>query len=178
MKYSKMIDVVMVPTSDVTLITKGVDVGGMPPHLILSKDRDGDDWDRFGVYQELYFLSDEEILTGDHYLTDAGAFRCTHESKRELSNFRKIVGTTNRKIVIDLGHVCLDHLPQPSMHFVNAYVQEGGIDRVMVEFERLVYCPENSYRDNISLRDDMTLCDSCVVTERVKVDERNRMYLE
>lgn len=42
----------------------------------------------------IYITSDEKIGPNDAYLTSAGPFICSHESERELSNFRKIVATT------------------------------------------------------------------------------------
>jgi hypothetical protein len=53
--------------------------------------------------QNLYPISDDEIKEGDLYLTDAGVFKCSGcESKRELSNFKKVKDSFSREEVIEL----------------------------------------------------------------------------
>lgn len=48
-----------------------------------------------GKPRHISITSDEQILPDDYYLTGAGVFRCSFESKRELSQFRKIVSSSD-----------------------------------------------------------------------------------
>jgi hypothetical protein len=85
--------------------------------------------------QNLYFTVDEEIKEGDWFLyikKDGTAmfpskFNASKDTLKD-GNDRKIIASTDPKLIAD-------GVAQPTQAFIEAYCKQGGIDRVLVEYE-------------------------------------------
>jgi hypothetical protein len=76
--------------------------------------------------QNLYPISDDEIKEGDLYLTDAGVFKCSGcESKRELSNFKKVKDSWNREEVIELLYKHTEMMLKGYSSSLNKWIEEN-----------------------------------------------------
>lgn len=104
------------------------------------------------IFQNLYFLSDEEIKEGDWYENNGVIFRADDKfdegnDPNQNKNNKKIIATTDKLIMGDdkgkslLGTDLNNYLPQPSQSFIEKFVDEYNkgnvITEVMVEYERV-----------------------------------------
>lgn len=109
-------------------------------------------------YQHLYVTSDEEIKEGDHYLIKDDQFTMKAIGDQIiLDNLnkidaRKIIATTSDKF--DLINKGLDRskdiiFPRISQSFIEQYCKEGGINKVLVEYENNpIYTGDGCHEDN------------------------------
>ena len=106
-----------------------------------------------GVYQHLYFLSDEEIKQGDwmfHNLDEKPTQWNGEEINPSVYGYKKIIATTDKSLMIagkcscmkpEAGgcYQCNKNLPQPPQEFIKHYVKEYNkgnvITEVWVEYE-------------------------------------------
>ena len=89
------------------------------------------------IYHHLYFLNDEEIKEGDHWINlDTNTIH--NGNLFELANralsCKKIIATTDTALIYPVNKC--PWLPQPSQAFIEKYCKLGGIDEVLVEYER------------------------------------------
>ena len=154
--------VIMLPTDDITDIivpTQGVGKG-----VIHFREYYGSAvLDMNDKYQHLYFTSDEEIKENDWYMfTDyplKGQFEQAKEVESQVPfhNCRKIVATTDKKLIILKGEFNFDVLPttMPTEHsmpqipqsFVKEYAKQGGIDEVELEYDYGICTSNFCYQD-------------------------------
>ena len=99
-------------------------------------------------FQHLYFTTDEEIKEGDWFINTnfQKIYQANSENSKNIIEFgphpeiRKIIATTDPKLCIECTYKGDDKcksLPQPSEAFIKAYCEQGGIDEVDVEYERV-----------------------------------------
>lgn len=101
-------------------------------------------------WENLYFLSDEEIKEGDWYVNNGVIFRADDKfdegnNPNQNKHNKKIIATTDKLIIGDdkgkslLGTDLNNYLPQPSQSFIEKFVEEYNkgniITEVMVEYE-------------------------------------------
>jgi hypothetical protein len=94
--------------------------------------------------QHLYFTTDEEIKKGNWYLElFDGKYKLYKQSNDKLcfSSAIKIIATTDElstQCECKHGSSCDNKcfIPQPSQAFIEKYVKVGGIDEVMVEYNK------------------------------------------
>lgn len=131
-RYFKECNVVMLPTKDRSeiLITN---------NKLLYK---GNRMENSDINQHLYIISDDEIKEGDWCLTpiEEGV---QYVIKAKGSNYnklcKKIIATTDKSLELYTTKgkgVLVTNLPQPSQSFIKAFVKAGGIDKVLVEYEK------------------------------------------
>jgi hypothetical protein len=140
--------VIMLPTDDITDIivpTQGVGKG-----VIHFREYYGSAvLDMNDKYQHLYFTSDEEIKENDWYMFTDYALKGQFEQAKEVEsqvpfhNCRKIIATTDKKLIILKGEFNFDvlpttmstehSLPQIPQSFIEEYCKQGGIDEVELE---------------------------------------------
>ena len=82
-----------------------------------------------GNPQHLYFTSDEEIKEGDWHIFMNKIYQATEELINQLgildvTKYKKIISSTDES----LG------LPSPSQAFIQKYCEQGGINKVLVEY--------------------------------------------
>jgi len=87
----------------------------------------------------MYFTTDERVTKDDVWvITDTQEVLNLQDfvstTVRFRENCKKIVATTDRSLTVDLGHLCVDHLPQPTDMFIEEYCK-NPTDEVMVTFE-------------------------------------------
>lgn len=119
------------------------------------------------TYQHLYFLSDDEIKVGDWvYWNDpeeltsdinkvisikGDVVLLSHPEHSEIECYpnecKKIIATTDESLKIWIG-TCFSgeeiykKLPRPSNEFIKKYCELGGIDEVVVEYEKCNICQD------------------------------------
>lgn len=135
----KEIQVVMLPTEKAKSdISKGNKTGFLVYHEFF---RGTEGIYTNHTYQHLYFLSDEEIKDGDWFLAfierkwvlrqclrlSSGYIITTEHSQINSLDCKKIIATTDP----ELG------LPRPSNEFLKKYCELGGIDKVLVEYDKI-----------------------------------------
>ena len=100
------------------------------------------------IPQHLYFTNDEEIKEGDWFINTnfQKIYQANSENSKNIIEFgphpeiRKIISSTDPKLCIECTYKGDDKcksLPQPSEAFIKAYCEQGGIDEVDVEYERV-----------------------------------------
>ena len=108
------------------------------------------------TFYHLYFTSDEEIKEGDWYLdTQTKQIKQYLDTSKTCSEnilwdcCKKIIATTDKSLTlkiidsnkskpIDTGKpdkYKTVHLPSPSQAFIQKYCEQGGIDKVLVEYK-------------------------------------------
>ena len=126
------------------------------------------------AHQFLYILSDEKPKEGDftycknrigsEILKMKGNIMCCKDCK-------KIIATSNPELHVDLGHVCLDQLPQLPLSLIEHYAKYQPKE-VMVEYERICdqcfnddsddgcYCHHGNYKtiDKLKLTPSGEIC--------------------
>lgn len=123
------------------------------------------------TYQNLYFISDEEIKEGDWYYNHKeyykGCYRRTPETDdKSYLDFKKIIATTDKSL----------NLPQPSQSFIEKYIEEYNkgnvITEVMVEYEGICSnCEE--YHEQSILCSDRDGFDAQIEPFRLKVNPKD-----
>lgn len=104
--------------------------------------------------QYLYFLSNEEIKDGDWYMY----WLISEEKEYKIAQCRggilpkcpkaKIIATTDKELRITKEYrpEAFQHIkyPRPSNEFLRVYCEKDGIDKVLVEVEKVTgYCDDN-----------------------------------
>lgn len=138
----KLVDVVMLPTQNESNILQGR-TGGLYYHHRGSTS---------GVPQYLYFITDEQIVTGDWYLHKLGGSihkrKEGHWNNTDPENFKKIVATTDPMALCPLCNyptspgdgICSEHIDGAPIgripkDFLETYVQKkGNITKVELEY--------------------------------------------
>jgi hypothetical protein len=148
----KQVDVVMLPTekANVGMIAKCI------------KDDFTNSFDRIGklclitnnefykpnIYwqpQHLYFLSDDEIKEGDYWFNLDDNTINNDISLYKLANnapsCKKIIATTDESLTTEKqyksGWGAKINLPRPSNEFLKKFCELGGVDKVLVEYEKV-----------------------------------------
>ena len=143
----KEIQIVMLPTKDITNISKGnkeneliYSKEGFVPHIIST--------------QHLYLVLDTNIKAGDWILSGKELFKSKTNENEGL--FKKVIATTKKSLFIEgyceecdnEGEITgpmgvmfectkcpVINLPQPPQDFIEEYCRKGGIDKAMVEYK-------------------------------------------
>ena len=145
----KQVDVVMLPTEKATRIEKVTDILRYSTYLIKSN--------ALGIFQHLYFLSDDEIKERDIVKIPCGIGRVKElhyklgndnpsyivedliilslrygqkENEFQTNSFRF---EDVKKIIASTDESL--KLPRPSNEFIKKYCELGGIDEVLVEYK-------------------------------------------
>ena len=113
------IKVVMLETSDKTTLHLWTDENGSRPELCELEHS------HTRNTQHLYITVSQPIKEGDWYiwknqLIQANDLVGFHDSVK--NDCRKIIATTDSELKIDLGHLCLDSLPQVPQSFLKEFV--------------------------------------------------------
>jgi hypothetical protein len=146
------------------------------PQYKLTKNKDLEDLGF--TNQFLYILSSEPIKEGDWCM---GALPYKIKDLPDVWDARafkhsKIIATSNPELHVDLGHVCLDQLPQLPLSLIEHYAKYQPKE-VMVEYERICdqcfnddsddgcYCHHGNYKtiDKLKLTPSGEICWSPVV---------------
>lgn len=96
------------------------------------------------IPKDIYILSDEEVKKGDWILTGPLSIPMKVTTKtidKGTNGFIKIIATTNksiREIVTDKSGETSYPYPTVSSEFIKKFCEFGGMDEVMVEYEK--YC--------------------------------------
>ena len=126
--------------------------GGETPNKLFLSDDDFED--TLHAPHELYIMSDEKIEEGDWYmyidLNGRALFPLKNEGSTSPDDLdKKIIATTNPKLInrrMMKGQACplglvddgFDYdLPRPSVAFLHKYVEKGGIEEAMVQYQRV-----------------------------------------
>jgi len=140
--------------------------------------------------QHLYFTSDEDIKEGDWFITideNQEIIHAVDEQWRALQKYeglkelsRKIIASTDPKLyqlhdngVLGQG---ITRIAQPTQAFIEAYCKQGGIDKVLVEYEtnnvnsQEVMFHEEHKEYFFEDRVDGRWCSYIVLKENLKVD--------
>ena len=141
----KQVKVVMLPTKKVTNIGKYQDTG----NLVYNN---GNDIPR-GIFQHLYFLSDDEIKEGDWYFDGVDFVHKKSKYNDALvdgnKKAKKIIATTDEELGYGDEFGAFYQLPRPSNEFLKKYCELGGVDKVLVEYE---LCNNVGYLDSEKLK--------------------------
>ena len=173
--------VVMLPTDKNNLLTHKSN-----GHLVYNPTLSSTKESRKYQPQNLYITTDEEIKEGDYYMTDAGVFKCSVESKRELSNFRKLIATTDTQ----LTGLCKEWeefdgdwhksnrlgLPSIPQSFIETYCK-NPVDKVMVEYqERLEFESAEDYSYGCGIELKLTSNNELIIHQiEEKMKKRKKM---
>jgi hypothetical protein len=108
-----------------------------------------------GAGQHLYIVDDSEIKDGDWFIFKNNLYKCNStdedlvyfynqeqdEIERYINDCKKIIATTDPKLINQNGNMMYKSdecdAAQPSQQFIKEYCEKGGIDKVMVGYERL-----------------------------------------
>jgi hypothetical protein len=138
----KLAKVCMLSAKDKGVLLKGVYPPNNEPLEILStQDKE---WERFGKPQHLYFTIDERPENGDWYIYNNELLRQQNDdynpSAKLVSKNRKIVATTDFLLLKSKDEFSSTHdrVAQIPQSFVEEYVKAGGIDEVLLEYDKLI----------------------------------------
>ena len=128
--------IIMLPSEKPSNIKLGVKVKSIthsPMRYVTDEDFDSDEWNKFGTFQHLYILSDEEIKEGDWYYNELDkAVRKNNTINH--SYHKKIIATTD-VLALNKGYSTTGGIvPQIPKHIIEAYVKKP-FDKVMVEYD-------------------------------------------
>lgn len=95
----------------------------------------------------LYFTNDDKIKGGDWYISGlTGNILQLSDNESSFKSDKKIIATTDKSLKSNIspylfknGGACKSknfYLPQPSQAFIQKYCEQGGIDKVLVEYEK------------------------------------------
>lgn len=141
----------------------------------------------------LYILSDDRIKEGDWISDKDGIYQFNNTSAKkflEIGGYKKIIATTDSSLEIEGNCSCMKpesggcyqcnkKLPQPSQSFIEKFVerynQGNPITEVMVEYDEIINCPENSFRKDLVIQPgvEVTKCDQCVTVYKLKVNPKD-----
>lgn len=151
----------------------------------------------------LYFTSDDEIKEGDWYVIkqlsknyQVATQPCKKEEIELQSKFdcKKIIATTDKSLTIGEENSWKNRkdilypntLPQPSQAFIRKYCESGGIDEVLVEYEKneqvrsLAKFELNSNYGNPSIKKTKEQIDNLYKLSKsykIKVDQYNTITI-
>jgi hypothetical protein len=126
--------------------------------------------------QSLYFVSNREIKEDvsamDYYIdsrvVDTPIVSRTYLHRDKIDFCAKIEATTDPSLDLPL-------IPQS---FIEKYVEkQGKIEEVMIDLVRVVNCPENHFRVNYEVQDNMTFCPKCIVSIIPKTRKDNTVIV-
>ena len=120
----------MLPTEDKTQIHK--DKRSHIDSIIFSKIQEIDS-QKVLVPQHLYFTTDEKTQDGDWYIDEyEGKFFLLQATPHD--KYEKIIATTDPSLGFGDKFGGWYPLPQPTQATIKAYCEQGGIDKVDVEY--------------------------------------------
>ena len=128
-----------------------------------------------GKKYHLYFINNDEIKKGDWCLNTYANKVFKYETLPNVNNnnnIKKIIATTDKSLSIgtDLekgNSDSLIHLPQPSQAFIEKYCKVGGIDEVLVEYEK----------DTIKNRKEFSRTNIPIVYYKLKINSHNEITI-
>ena len=135
--------------------------------------------------QHLYALSDEKIREGDWYVFENKLFRYKMEKVLDHRYCKKVITTNDKsltkefvKLKIIVGPKAIqkmkefpntNRIPQLPESFIKAYVEQGGIDYVDLEYDCDHPQMPSKVIDKLKLRDD-----NSVIVHQVKEESYSR----
>lgn len=91
------------------------------------------------ISQELYLITDDKIKKGDWVYNIS--FKSIRKAiSNDKANIKKIIATTDKSLKFwtdDENGKHIWSLPQPSQAFIEKYCKVGGIDEVLVEYNKI-----------------------------------------
>lgn len=99
-------------------------------------------------------------------------------------NCKKVIASTDPNVFdyagdFDYYKQSIFKIPQSFIEFFMKEHNDGRkIEKINVEYEEVVNCPDNSFRVNLPLQIDMTYCPNCAISKKLKINPDNTISIK